>query len=222
MGFAMSMGGAAAGQGHSLLAQRQMLLTLCTAELSSGGPPSVGCHVSGVPWPSPRAAGAPRLGQEGDTDPSPPARPRPLRSGHREGRAHPAKFISTSGHPVAIGRERPGAGGQENDLRSAPAEPSEGEGASAGQASGPCQLLGAKPSCGRGPARVSTGMLTGPQREGLATGQGATSQPGFPAVTPAAARGHRPLTLGYDLGCLLLGGADAGGEGEAAGAEQLG
>lgn len=45
----------------------------------------------------------------------------------REGSCCPGKFISTSGHPVAIGRERPAAGGQESDLRSASAEPSEGE-----------------------------------------------------------------------------------------------
>lgn len=87
-------------------------------------PPSARCHVSEAPWPWPRAAGAPRLVPEGYTDPSPPARPRPLRSGHRGGRCQPGKFISTSGHPVARGRERPGAGGQEDDLRSAPAEPS--------------------------------------------------------------------------------------------------
>lgn len=58
--------------------------------------------------------------------------------------------------------------------------------------------------------------------ESLAAGRALPPSPGFPAVTQAAARGHRPLTLGYDLGCLLLGGADAGGEGEAAVAEQLG
>lgn len=137
--------------------------------------------------------------QEGYSDPSPPAWPRPLRSGHREGRCHPGECIGTSGHPGAIGRERPGAGGQENDLRSAPAEPSEGEGASAGQASGPCQLPGTKPSHSRVPARVSTGMLTGPRRESLAMGRALPPSPGFPAVTQAAARGHSLLTRGYDL-----------------------
>lgn len=50
-GFCHECGaGAGAGQGHSPLAQRQMLLTLCTAGLGPAATMS-GCHVSRVPWP---------------------------------------------------------------------------------------------------------------------------------------------------------------------------
>lgn len=61
----------------------------------------------------------------------------------------PGKFISTSGHLVAIGGGRTEAGGQERDLRSASAEPSEGEREQVqARSAGQCQPLGSKPSHG--------------------------------------------------------------------------
>lgn len=70
----------------------------------------------------------------------------PCRSEHREQRLLP----STSGHSVATGGGRTGAGGQERDLRSASAEPSEGEREQVqARSAGQCQPLGSKPSHGQ-------------------------------------------------------------------------
>ena len=156
-------------------------------------PPSLGLRCKGSP---------PGLGSE-----QPPLPGRPERRGSRRPKSARSVWApaGTSGHPLAIRRERPGLEAkkrirgqhQQSQVKARASTGRPGQQASVSSWA-PHQAAAEHP--GQSQHRDAAAAS-----ESLAVGRELLLSPGVPASDPASAGGQRPLTFSYDLGCLLRG-----------------